>query len=91
MNKKQLEKCYQSDMWPFTLNNDYHRIHMYIYIYIYEMQSYMTFNMDNSKRSIHKKTFCCVFLNKREVLSRFIGKSNIFKYFSPCQTRSHDF
>ena len=32
-----------------------------------------------------------VFLNKREVLSRFIGKSNIFKYFSTCQTHSNDF
>ena len=33
----------------------------------------------------------CIFLNKREVLSRFFGKSNIFKYFSTCQTRSNDF
>ena len=33
----------------------------------------------------------CVFLNKREVLSRFFEKSNIFKYFSTCQTRSDDF
>ena len=35
--------------------------------------------------------FTCVFLNKREVLSRFFEKSNIFKYFSTCQTRSNDF
>ena len=28
---------------------------------------------------------------KREVLSRFFGKSNIFKYFPTCQTRSNDF
>ena len=37
------------------------------------------------------KLICCVFLNKREVFSRFFGKSNIFKYFSTCQTRSNDF
>ena len=37
------------------------------------------------------KLICCVFLNKREVLSRFLEKSNIFKYFSTCQTRSDDF
>ena len=37
------------------------------------------------------KLTCCVFLNKREVLSRFFGKSNIFKYFSTWQTRSYDF
>ena len=37
------------------------------------------------------KLTCCVFLNKREVLSRFFGKSNIFTYFSTCQTRSNDF
>ena len=38
------------------------------------------------------KLICrCVFLNKREVLSRFFGKSNIFKYVSTCQTRSYDF
>ena len=37
------------------------------------------------------KLICCVFLNKREVLSRFFEKSNIFKYFSTCQTRSDDF
>ena len=30
---------------------------------------------------IWKLTCLCVFLNKREVLSRFFGKSNIFKYF----------
>ena len=40
--------------------------------------------------SIYMKT-CCVFLNKWEVLTRFFGKSNIFKYVSTCQTRSHDF
>ena len=55
----------------------------------YQIQSYTTFNMADSKRSIYKKT--CVFLNKREVLSRFFGKSNIFKYFSTYQTRSYDF
>ena len=37
------------------------------------------------------KLTCCVFLNKREVFSRFFGKSNIFEYFSTCQTRSYDF
>ena len=37
------------------------------------------------------KLTCCVFLDKREVLSRFFGKSNIFKYVSTCQTRSYDF
>ena len=37
------------------------------------------------------KLTCCVFLNKREVLSRFFGKSKIFKYVSTCQTRSDDF
>ena len=45
-----------------------------------------------SKRStyIGKFTCRCVFLDKREVLSRFFGKSNIFKYVSTCQTRSYD-
>ena len=39
-----------------------------------------------------KKMKCrCVFLNKLEDLSRFFGKSNIFKYVSTCQTRSYDF
>ena len=42
-------------------------------------------------RNIQRKDTCCVLLNKREVLSRFFGKSNIFKYFSPYQTRSYDF
>ena len=37
------------------------------------------------------KITCCVFLNKREVLSCFFGKFNIFKYFSTCQARSYDF
>ena len=37
------------------------------------------------------KLTCCVFLNKREVLSHFFGKYNIFKYFSTCLTRSYDF
>ena len=37
------------------------------------------------------KLICCVFRNKREVLSCFFEKSNIFKYFSSCQTRSDDF
>ena len=37
------------------------------------------------------KLICCVFFNKREVLSRFFEKSNIFKYFFTCQTRSDDF
>ena len=37
------------------------------------------------------KLICCVFLNKREVLSRFFEKSYIFQYFSTCQTRSDDF
>ena len=40
---------------------------------------------------IWKLTCYCVFLNKREVLSRFFGKSNIFKYFSTYQTHSYDF
>ena len=40
---------------------------------------------------IIKLTCRCVFLNKREVLSRFFGKSNISKYVSTCQTRSNDF
>ena len=31
------------------------------------------------------------FFNKLEVLSRFFGKSNIFKYVSTCLTRSYDF
>ena len=38
-----------------------------------------------------KLTCCCIFLNKREVLSHFFEKSNIFKYVSMCQTRSYDF
>ena len=37
------------------------------------------------------KHTCCVFLNKREVLSRFFEKSNIFKYFPTFQTHSNDF
>ena len=37
------------------------------------------------------KLTCCIFLNKQEVLSNFFEKSNIFKYFSTCQTRSNDF
>ena len=37
------------------------------------------------------KLTCCVFLNKCEVLSRFFGKSNIFKYFPTCQTCFNDF
>ena len=40
---------------------------------------------------IIKLTCRCIFLNKREVLSLFFGKPNIFKYFSTCQTRSNDF
>ena len=40
---------------------------------------------------ISKLTCRSVFLNKREVLSRFFGKSNIFQYFSTCQTHSYDF
>ena len=40
---------------------------------------------------IWKLTCRCVFLNKLKVLSCFIQKSNIFKYFSTCQTRSNDF
>ena len=39
----------------------------------------------------NEKYIYCVFLNKREVFSRFFGKSNIFKYVSTCQTRSNDF
>ena len=31
-----------------------------------------------------------MFLNKREVLSRFFGKSNIFKYFSTCHVNYFD-
>ena len=43
-----------------------------------------------SKRSIYiwKLTCLYVFLNKREDVSRFFRKSNIFKYISTCQTRS---
>ena len=40
---------------------------------------------------IWKLTCRCIFLNKQEVLSRFFGKFNIFKYFSTCQTHSNDF
>ena len=47
--------------------------------------------MDDSKRSIDMKTCCGVFLNKWAVLSHFFVKSNIFKYVSPCQTRSNEF
>ena len=58
----------------------------------YQIRSYMTFNMVTSKRSIYIWKFtCCLFLNKREVLSRFFGKANIFKYVSTCQTRSNAF
>ena len=52
--------------------------HIYIYIYIY-----MKVNMDKIWQCdlyIWKHT-CCVFLNKREFLSRFFGKSNFIKYF----------
>ena len=47
---------------------------IYIYIYIY----------------IWKLTYRYISLNEREVLSRFVGKSNIFKYVSTCQTRSYN-
>ena len=54
-------------------------MHIYIYIYMIPNDLYIW------------KLICCVFLNKREVLSRFFEKSYIFKYFSTCQTRSDDF
>ena len=58
----------------------------FIYIYFHtvfsEKQISNTFlhNIYDSKRSIHMKTYLLRILNKREVLSRFFGKSNIFKY-----------
>ena len=57
----------------------------------YQIHSYITFNMDDSNDLYIWKLICCVFLNKREVLSRFFEKSYIFKYFSTCQTRSDAF
>ena len=58
----------------------------------YQIHFYITFNMDNSKQSIQEKNFSMNgFLNEREVLSCLFGKSNFFKYFPTCQTRSNDF
>ena len=72
-------------------------LYIYIYIYIYESKYGLKFDsmkvawMIPNDLYIWKLTCRCVFLNKREVLSRFFGKSNIFKYVSSCQTRSYDF
>ena len=53
---------------------------------------YLFYRKDNMKVNMDKiwQYEGCVFLNKREVLSHFFGKSNIFKYFPTCQTRSND-
>ena len=56
----------------------------------YHLTRYLTGMIPNDLY-IWNFTRHCVFLNKREVLSRFFGKSNIFKYVSTCQTRSSDF
>ena len=46
---------------------------------------------DRTKWEISNEKIRCVFLNKREVLSRFFGKSNISKYASTYKTRSYNF
>ena len=56
----------------------------------YNLTRHLTWMIPNDLY-IWKLTCRCVFLNKREVLSRFIGKSNIFKYVCTCQIRSYDF
>ena len=58
----------------------------------YQIRSYITFNMDDSKRSIHMKTYLFAYFSINGLFFfRFFGKTNIFKYFSTCQTRSFDF
>ena len=56
----------------------------------YNLTRHLTWMIPNDLY-IWKLTCRCVFLNKREVLPHFFGKSNIFKYDSTCQTRSYNF
>ena len=69
-------------------------IHIYFHTVFSEKQIpnkiFLTWMIANDL-FIWKLTCWCVFLNKREVLSRFFEKSTIFKYFSTCQKRSDDF
>ena len=79
----ELSYCRILSIFSFMLSfrKNKYQIHSY---------SYLTWMIPNDLY-IWKPTYCCVFLNKQEVLSRFFKKSNIFKYFSTCQTRSDDF
>ena len=56
----------------------------------YNLTRHLTWMIPNDLY-IWKLTCPFVFLNKREVLSRFFAKWNIFKYVFTCQTRSYDF
>ena len=49
------------------------------------------FSLMRPNKKIIYLTYLCVFLNKQEDLSRFSRISNIFKYFSTCQTHSKHF
>ena len=55
----------------------------------YNLTQHLTWMIPNDLY-LWKLTCHYAFLNKQEVLSRFFGKSNIFKYFSMYQTR-YDF
>ena len=56
----------------------------------YNLTQHLTLMTLKRSTYIWKCTCRCVFLNKREALSRLFGKSNIFKYVSTYQTRSND-
>ena len=56
----------------------------------YNLTQHLTWMIPNNLY-IWKLTCHCMFPNKREVLSRFFGRSNIFGCVSTCQTRSYDF
>ena len=72
-------------------------IHIYFHNVLSEKQTPNTFLHDIKHGWLQnvvytwKVTCLCVFLNKREDLSRFFGKCGIFKCVSTCQTRSFDF
>ena len=58
----------------------------------YQILSYIIFNMDNSKRSIHKKNLLVAYfsINRRFCLVS-LGNPTFSNIFSTCQTRSNDF
>ena len=63
------------------------------YSFLVYLSESLSWTFQNWSRVFYiiKRTCRWTFLNKREVFSRFFGKSNIFKYISTCQTRSYDF